>query len=76
MTEEVSGKISTILVRRLTSLLFITGQHTKWLFAIYSNFAETERAYISLRTRQGLAASKAKGKTSGRPQSRRNRERG
>lgn len=55
--------------------LSTTGQHAKLLLAIYSYFAETEREYISLRTKQGLAAAKAKGKTLGRPQGSRNKER-
>jgi DNA invertase Pin-like site-specific DNA recombinase len=55
--------------------LSTTGQHAKLLLAIYSYFAETEREYISLRTKQGLAVAKAKGKTLGRPQGSRNKER-
>ena len=35
---------------------------SKLLFSIYSYFAETEREIISERTKQGLAAAKAKGK--------------
>ena len=45
------------------------------MLAIYSYFAETERAYISLRTKQGLAAAKAKGKQLGRPKGSRNQDR-
>jgi DNA invertase Pin-like site-specific DNA recombinase len=55
--------------------LSTTGQHAKLLLAIYSYFAETEREYISLRTKQGLAAAKAKGKILGRPKGSRNKER-
>lgn len=55
--------------------LSTTGQHAKLLLAIYSYFAETEREYISLRTKQGLAAAKAEGKTLGRPKGSRNKER-
>lgn len=55
--------------------LSTTRQHAKLLLAIYSYFAETEREYISLRTKQGLAAAKAKGKTLGRPQGSRSKER-
>jgi DNA invertase Pin-like site-specific DNA recombinase len=43
--------------------------------AIYSYFAEVEREYISIRTKQGLAAAKAKGKILGRPKGSRNKER-
>lgn len=38
------------------------GGHAKLLLAIYSYFAEAEREYISLRTKQGLAAVKMQGK--------------
>lgn len=41
--------------------------HTKLLFAIYSYFAEAEREYISMRTKQGLAAAKSSGTVLGRP---------
>jgi DNA invertase Pin-like site-specific DNA recombinase len=51
------------------------GPHTKLLLAIYSYFAEAEREYISLRTKQGLAAVRAKGQPLGRPKGSRNKER-
>ena len=51
--------INLIFVRQPE--LSTTGSHTKLLMAIYSYFAETEREYISMRTKQGLAAAKAKG---------------
>jgi len=51
------------------------GSHTKLLLAIYSYFTEAEREYISLRTRQGLAAAKASGKKLGRSKGSRNRKR-
>src|SRR5271154_5495876 len=47
--------------------LSTTGQHAKLLLAIYSYFAESEREFISLRTKQGLAAVRAKGIQLGRP---------
>ena len=47
----------------------------KLLLAIYSYFAEAEREYISLHTKQGLAAAKAKGVKLGRPKGRRNKMR-
>lgn len=55
--------------------LSTTGPHTKLLLAIYSYFAEAEREFISLRTKQGLAAAKAGGKQLGRPKGSRNKER-
>ncbi len=53
--------------------LSTTGQHGKLLLAIYSYFAESERDYISLRTKQGLAAARAQGKLLGRPKGSRNK---
>lgn len=48
------------------------GGHGKLLLAIYSYFAEAERDYISIRTKQGLAAAKAKGVLLGRPKGSKN----
>jgi DNA invertase Pin-like site-specific DNA recombinase len=71
---ELSARdINLIFVRQPE--LSTTGPHTKLLMAIYSYFAETEREYISMRTKQGLAAAKAKGKILGRPRGSRNKER-
>jgi DNA invertase Pin-like site-specific DNA recombinase len=47
--------------------LSTAGPHRKLLLAIYSYFAEAEREFISVRTKQGLAAAKASGKKLGRP---------
>jgi DNA invertase Pin-like site-specific DNA recombinase len=55
--------------------LSTTGPHTNLLLAIYSYFAEAEREYISIRTQQGLAAARAKGKQLGRPKGSRNKAR-
>jgi len=55
--------------------LSTAGAHGKLLLAIYSYFAETERTFISMRVKQGLAAAKAKGVKLGRPKGSRNRER-
>jgi DNA invertase Pin-like site-specific DNA recombinase len=55
--------------------LSTTGPHTKLLLAIYSYFAEAEREYISMRTKQGLAAVQAQGKQLGRPKGSKNKER-
>ena len=41
---------------------------SKLIRAIYSYFAEAEKDFISERTKQGLAAARAKGKKLGRPQ--------
>ena len=45
------------------------------MLAIYSYFAESERDFISIRTKQGLAAARAKGKQLGRPKGSKNKER-
>ena len=55
--------------------LSTTGPHTQLLLAIYSYFAESEREFISIRTKQGLAAVKANGKQLGRPKGSRNKQR-
>jgi DNA invertase Pin-like site-specific DNA recombinase len=48
--------------------------HSKLLLAIYGYFAEAERNYISIRTKQGLAAARAQGKQLGRPKGSRNKK--
>jgi DNA invertase Pin-like site-specific DNA recombinase len=53
--------------------LSTSGAHGKLLLAIYSYFAEAERDYISMRTKQGLAAARASGKLLGRPKGSRNK---
>jgi DNA invertase Pin-like site-specific DNA recombinase len=53
--------------------LSTSGGHGKLLLAIYSYFAEAERDYISVRTKQGLAAARANGKLLGRPKGSRNK---
>jgi DNA invertase Pin-like site-specific DNA recombinase len=55
--------------------LSTAGAHGKLLLAIYSYFAEAERDFISVRTKQGLAAARAKGKHLGRPKGSRDKER-
>ncbi len=55
--------------------LSTAGPHRKLLLAIYSYFAEAEREFISIRTKQGLAAARASGKKLGRPKGSRDKER-
>lgn len=55
--------------------LSTTGPHRKLLLALYSYFAEAERDFISVRTKQGLAAARASGAVLGRPKGRRDKER-
>jgi DNA invertase Pin-like site-specific DNA recombinase len=54
--------------------LSTTTAHSKLLLAIYSYFAEAERDYISIRTKQGLQAAKAKGVKLGRPKGSKNKK--
>jgi len=54
--------------------LSTTASHAKLLLAIYSYFAESERDSISIRTKQGLAAAKAKGVKLGRPKGSKNKK--
>lgn len=54
--------------------LSTTGTHGKLILAIYGYFAETEREIISMRTKQGLAAAKDKGKLLGRPKGSKNKK--
>lgn len=54
--------------------LSTTGSHGKLLLAIYSYFAETEREFISVRTKQGLKAAKDNGQLLGRPKGSKNKK--
>ena len=55
--------------------LSTAGPHRKLLLVVYSYFAEAEREFISIRTKQGLAAARASGKKLGRPKGSRDKER-
>lgn len=65
-------EIQVVFVRQLE--LSTNNHHSKLLLAIYSYFAEAEREYISIRTKQGLAAAKAQGKQLGRPKGSKNKK--
>lgn len=71
---ELTDNGVTILFVRQPELS-TTGPHTKLLLAIYSYFAESERDYISMRTKSGLAAAKASGTQLGRPKGARSKHR-
>lgn len=73
VNELSENRVKIVFVRQPE--LSTTGPHTKLLLAIYSYFAEAEREYISIRTKQGLAAARAKGKQLGRPKGSKNKER-
>ncbi|MFC1716429.1 recombinase family protein [Candidatus Poribacteria bacterium] len=65
--------VSIVFVRQPE--LSTIGTHTKLLLTIYSYFAKAEREYISMRTKQGLAVARAKGKLLGRPKGSKNKNR-
>lgn len=65
-------KIKIVFVRQPE--LSTTATHTKLLLAIYSYFAESEREYISIRTKQGLKAARVKGVKLGRPKGSKNKK--
>ncbi|MFN2111000.1 MAG: recombinase family protein [Anaerolineae bacterium] len=65
--------VETVFVRQPE--LSAAGPVRKLLLAIYSYFAESEREFISMRTKQGLAAARAKGKKLGRPKGSRDKHR-
>lgn len=48
-------------------LSLVSGAMKDFLIAAYGYFAETEREFISMRTKAGLEIAKARGKTLGRP---------
>lgn len=73
IVNELSGNgIKIIFVRQPE--LSTHGSHGKLLLAIYSYFAEAEREYISIRTKQGLAAARDNGKLLGRPKGSKNKK--
>jgi DNA invertase Pin-like site-specific DNA recombinase len=65
--------VSIIFVRQPE--LSTIGPQTKLLMAIYSYFAESERDFIALRTKQGLAAARASGQQLGRPKGAKSKQR-
>src|SRR4051812_1563271 len=71
--ELTENGVSIIFVRQPE--LSTIGPQTKLLLAIYSYFAESERDFIALRTKQGLAAARASGQKLGRPKGARSKHR-
>ncbi len=65
---ELTAKgVQVIFIRQPELSTYRGNNHSKLLLAIYSYFAEAERNFITLRTKQGLEAAKARGKILGRP---------
>lgn len=71
--ELTENGVSIIFVRQPE--LSTIGPQTKLLLAIYSYFAESERDFIALRTKQGLAAARASGQQLGRPKGAKSKQR-
>jgi len=67
LVQYFSQKDIKIIFIRQPELSTFNTAHSKLLLAIYSYFAESEREFVSMRTKQGLAAARASGKTLGRP---------
>ena len=55
------------IIRAKRNILFKCPRWSKVMIAMFGLFAEVERDLISERTKEGLAAAKAKGKLLGRP---------
>lgn len=66
LIQELSDNGIKLIFIRQPELSTFNNAHSKLLLAIYSYFAESEREFISMRTKQGLAAAKASGKKLGR----------
>ena len=67
LIQELSSNGVKLVFIRQPELSTFNTAHSKLLLAIYSYFAESEREFISMRTKQGLAAAKASGRKLGRP---------
>jgi len=66
LIQELNDNSVKLIFIRQPELSTFNTAHSKLLLAIYSYFAESEREFISMRTKQGLAAAKATGKKLGR----------
>lgn len=64
---ELAEKGVHLIFIRQPELTTFNNATSKLILTIYAYFAETERDFISLRTKAGLENARAKGKTLGRP---------
>ena len=64
---ELSNKGVKLAFVRQPELSTFKNSFEKLILAVYAYSAETEREFLSMRTRQGLEAARAKGKILGRP---------
>ena len=66
LIQELNDKKVKLIFIRQPELSTFNTAHSKLLLAIYSYFAESEREFISMRTKQGLEVARATGKKLGR----------
>ena len=66
LIQELNDRGVKFIFLRQPELSTFNNAHSKLLLAIYSYFAESEREFISMRTKQGLAVARASGKKIGR----------
>lgn len=67
LVKSLGDKGVNVIFVNQPELSLVTGAMRDFMIAAYGYFAETEREFVSLRTKAGLAAAKAKGKRLGRP---------
>ena len=70
----IEREIRIDFIRQPELSTYRNSSHVKLLLAIYSYFAESEREFIAIRTKQGLEAAKAKGVMLGRPKGSKNKK--
>lgn len=67
-------EVEVIFVNQPELSLHASNPYNKLVYAIYGYFAEAEREFISLRTKQGLENARKKGVELGRPKGSRNKK--
>lgn len=67
LVKDFGDKGINVIFINQPELSLVSGAMKDFLVAAYGYFAETEREFISMRTKAGLVAARAKGKTLGRP---------
>ena len=64
---ELDEKGVKLVFIRQPELSTFDSAHKKFMLAVYAYFCESEREFLSMRTKQGLAAAREKGRMLGRP---------
>ena len=67
LVKELGDSGVNVIFINQPELSLVSGAMKDFLIAAYGYFAETEREFISMRTKAGLEVARAKGKTLGRP---------